>query len=820
MSKGLPAADRGWHVVFSVLGILISIGWIAVAQEEASDLVPFTHSDDVRIRVRDLGAESGGRAFLKVDFPDDPSAALPIPLRAEVLAPDDLGIIEAVFRLSDERGQPVADTTIKTSAAPGSTPLHYTWEATKAQDGEYFGSIEIFQRGAKSLARREFVITKRSGAGVESALKQAYAALADLKGYVNLDDDDAGGQSYLESRLAILEEALRRVEEVRDDWFMTYDLAAYVLETTEKLHARWALEGVSGRSESPLEVHDLGSLTRADGAFRAKGRPVFLAGLVADDDASSLERIAEYGLSFAALYEGPEAEVAETGLRLEELVKSAAEHNLALLPVLSGRDRSAEELATLARSLGSGGTLLALGLVVQGTLDIAGPSLREGFIEQVKATYKDRYELNRMWRKRFEDFDEIEVWPEYERRSYQYDWQTYQRRLKTDHAINFADGFGKAVSAAPIALALRGDFIQPGETRHGIDHEALGEAFDIGVLTTWASFGHPVFGMNYPEQSMVQALRRSFAPQAPLIVVHRIDFGGVKDVYERDVAKDVQAYVWESAVEGVAALALDIRQGSKQGGAPGAVEFRALQGLVTAAHDIDRVAGVIEAFRRDTATVAILWSDSARILDDGAEHLASVRRAYEGSSFAGHRVRFLSERQLERGEWDGMKLLIIPETPALSKGAFIALQKLIDTGIGVIRSMKLTVYDSRGAAQNDVISFGPETVLARGADASTEYMEAMDEVLSRGSLPIAPRVVNHFGYPVEGVKTRYTEVDGAGYLYVINLRKDPVTCDLSTEEKAGWDLIHGREVDFPRALEPLRPMLIRLGWKGPISEKL
>ncbi|KKL21557.1 hypothetical protein LCGC14_2444270, partial [marine sediment metagenome] len=48
-----------------------------------------------------------GRAFLKVVFPDDPSAALPIPLQAEVLAPDDLGTIEAVFRLSDEQGRPV-----------------------------------------------------------------------------------------------------------------------------------------------------------------------------------------------------------------------------------------------------------------------------------------------------------------------------------------------------------------------------------------------------------------------------------------------------------------------------------------------------------------------------------------------------------------------------------------------------------------------------------------------------------------------------------------------------------------------------------------
>lgn len=807
MSKRLSIADKGRHVVFCVFGLLISIAWSTSAQ-----------SDEVRLQVRDLGAESGGRAFLKVDFPANPSADLPIPLNADVLATDDLGRIEAVFRLSDEQGRLVADTAINISAGPGRTPLRYVWEATKAQDGDYLGSIEIFQSGSKLLVRQRFVITKRSGEGVASALNQAHEALADLKGYAALDEDNAGGGSYVAAMLAISEEALQRAEEVRADWFRCYDLAAYVLETSEKLRARWALDKVSGPGESRVEQYDLGNLTLANGALKVKGRPIFLAGLVAGEDLATLERIADYGLNFAMVYESPEA--AETGPRLEELVRSAAEHDLAILPMVLGQGRSAEELATLGGSLASGGTLLALALVGQRTFDITGPGVREGFIERVKATYRDRYELNRMWRKRFKDFDEIEVWPDYERRAYQYDWQTYQWKLKTDKALALADGFGKAFSAAPMTLALRGNFIQAGETRHGIDHEALGKAFDIGVLTTWASFRHRVFGMNYPEQSMVQALRRSFASEAPLIVAHRIDFGGVIDAYERDLARDVEAYVWESAVEGVAALALDLRHASEQGGSPGAAEFRALEGLVTAAHDINRVADVIDAFRRDTATVAILWSDSARILDDGADHLASVRRAYEGSSFVGHRVRFLSERQLEGGNWDGIEVLIIPETPALSKEAFSALQKLIDTGISVIRSTKLIPYDSRGGPQNDVITFGPETALARGADASTEYMEAMEEVMSRGSLPSVARVVNHSGYPVEGVKTRYTEMDGAGYLYLLNLRKDPVTCDLSTEQKAGWDLIGGREVDFPRSLEPLRPMLIRLGWKGPHSEDL
>ena len=797
----MPSA-RVMPMFFLLVGVMTPIGGLCADQDTLIEGAAQSAASSVHVRVRELGVESGGRVFLNVDFASVRGAAFPVPFNVEVLALKEIGTIEAVFRIVDDEGRRVADISIKTSVGVGTTPVRFLWEGSELPDGDYKGSIELLQAGTKALARRTFVVTKRSGDRVEEALRRAKDAVAELK-------EHGGGIArppYLQGRLAIAEEALLRAEDLGDDFFRMHDAVVYALDTTEELRAQWAFGRVSFGGPGAVEAPSLKDLLSVEGGLRAEAGPVFLGGLAIDADAAQLGRVAEFRLNFATVYAGP----GESSF-LREIAEQAGGRNVALLSLFSVDGVPAGELEALADSLEASGTHLAWGLAGAPPVDITEPHVLEGFVEQVTGTYKDRYKLNRMWRKRFKGFDEIGIWPDYDRRSYQYDWQTYWMALGTSEAFSVLARLRAAGSTLPRAIALDDGLIRPGETRRGVDQEALAPAFELGVLETQVSYPDPVFGMQYPEQSMLQALRKSFAPDTALVVVHRIDIRDPNALYGRDLTRDVHAWVWESAIEGASAFALDVREARDLREISGAAEFEAIEGLLAATLEINREVAVVEAFRRDRPIVAILWSDSARILDDGTEHLASVRRAYEGSSFAGHKVRFLTERQLIRREWEGIGLLIIPQTPALSRAAFLSLQELIDTGIAIIRSTSSMPYDSRGDAQYDALVFGPETTLARGGDASGEYMEAMDEAISRGRVQNVLRVVNHSGYPVEGIKTRYAELDGNGYLYIINLRKEPVMCSLSAGEETGWDLIQGRAVDFPRAIEPLRPMLIRFG---------
>ena len=101
-------------------------------------------------------------------------------------------------------------------------------------------------------------------------------------------------------------------------------------------------------------------------------------------------------------------------------------------------------------------------------------------------------------------------------------------------------------------------------------------------------------------------------------------------------------------------------------------------------------------------------------------------------------------------------------------------------------------------------------VLVPATNEALPGLDAMDGVQEFSSLPERPRPINAYGYPLEGIKTRFVEIDGAPYLYVVNLRKAPINCFLSGGMQVGRDLLRGHEVAFPTYLEPLHPMLVKL----------
>lgn len=785
--------------------LILSFVILSLTAPHAGAQVGASTTDEPRLHIRDTGIDSIAGIALKTRFPDDTPISRPLEFDLELISATDLGEIEAILEITDGEAQ-IAEVVLRTSATAGITPMRLGWQPQELPDGHYPGTIRIGPLYAKPLVTQSFVITKRSRLAVESTLERARDAIVGLK-----KSAEAGAPSPIfAARLAIAEDALLKAAQLHDDWFRSYDIAERVLQTTGQLRAGITLARHIPERSTAIAHPNLARLEIAHAGFTAEGRPVFLAGLAAQADSEWIDRIARYGLNFAALHvSAPLDSAARAGLT-REVGESARDRNLALAYLLASDGVSSSEFAAAAGDLARGQELVTLAIVTHPTVDTTSPRLREQFIARVKETYADRFELNRIWRQRLLGFHEIEIKPDLVRHSYQYDWQIFRQDRLDAEVLSLTDSVRAAAPAAPLSIALDGDLLEPGSTRQGLYHERVVAYFDRGVLTTSSAFKDPVFGTRYPAQVMLYALRRAFAPEAPLIVVHKLDFANPANWYGRQTSRDVETFVWEAAMEGVAAVALDLSGAAERADLPASLQFDVLDGLVEATHDVNRLAEIVEAFRTKKPSVAILWSDSSRILNDGVEHLASLRRAYEGASFGGYKLRFLTERQLEGHELDGIKLLIVPDTPSLSRAAHRALREIVDNGLPMIRSSSPIPYDSRGRSHQDVVSYGLNALLVRGNDASTEYMEAMDESISSGRLPELPRVINPWGYPIEGVKTRHVTFEGVDYLYLINLRKDPVVCHLSAGHTAGRDLIRGQDLLFPRSIESLRPMLIRL----------
>jgi hypothetical protein len=260
--------------------------------------------------------------------------------------------------------------------------------------------------------------------------------------------------------------------------------------------------------------------------------------------------------------------------------------------------------------------------------------------------------------------------------------------------------------------------------------------------------------------------------------------------------------MWEAAMCGLNASALKLDDWLAH---PECIEAYA-----TACLDLNRLADIVVAFQRAPADIAIFYSTASKIYGDGMPHLQSVRFAYEGCSFAGYKMRFVSEKQCVETQLKDVKVLVVPETPAVSNAAFSVLRDYTVAENVVARIASSILYDEHGQSRRDIISPTRRTVLVHGKNLPTEYLHAMDAVIGFGELPPIPRTINVSGYPIEGVRSQYVEVDGQGYLYVLNLRKSPVMCSVFGERKTGRDLIRGRDIEFPMWIEPLDPMLVRL----------
>ena len=197
-------------------------------------------------------------------------------------------------------------------------------------------------------------------------------------------------------------------------------------------------------------------------------------------------------------------------------------------------------------------------------------------------------------------------------------------------------------------------------------------------------------------------------------------------------------------------------------------------------------------------------------MEDGQEHLASVRSAFEGSSFVGYKVRFITEQQILDGELNSVQVFVLPQTPALPEAVFNKVDSYVENGGIAVRVGTPIPYDEHGRSRQGVIRGSGNTVLVRGKNDPTEYLHAIDTAVSVHAMPRIPRIVNSNGYPIEGLRTRAVHWEQNQYLYVVNLRKTAIAGDIIGPVKTGRDLLSGKKVEFPLEVPSLEPMLIRL----------
>lgn len=778
-----------------------------------------------------LSPRIGIRAYVADNDPANP----PLTITCDLQTKGTIASVILRLEITDAVGGVVCEKENSFSLGEGKATTVFELDASKIPCGEYAMRLKLFRPPAIPEAERSFTIRKTSWGQLCAGLDEIGKTIDDVVDAVRKGEEAGKPSPYLRMRAAIARECVLRAKSAieKGDWNRLDVLMRYLRPAKDALRAQVSLGTTAPEFTAGLPKISLSNLQNKNGSLCAGDRPVFLVGQRFQQipGQKELADLKEFGLNYAAFSIDPrpgksdiptdqrDKIAAALGRAANEDVSVTLIANSDLLcsllaePPKEAASLTEEESRKLLKDYlvavgGIGGASAnGLCLIESPEFKFSGEKVRQGFLDAVKKRYKDRHEVNRAWNSLFADLDEVaigwdEVDPRYQSKTaYRFDWRTYHQRLGTEFIQRMADWARMGGAGVPVFISFSDRVFDLGESKYGIDREALAPSFDLLACSASNTITDPFYAMGYPQQPVNYILLRSLAPGKPLL--------NIADGLFSEKATDlppsfgyVQSTLWEAAMAGLSGSALDTDN---------LLRFpQCLEACATTCFDLNRLADIVTAFQQTPSEVGILWSPSSKLYGEGDPYLQSVRFAYEGCSFAGHKLRFISEKQCADGELGLLKVLVIPDTPSVSDAAFEKLVEYIRAGHTVVRTTSSIVYDERGQSRRDTVAPTQRTVFVHGENLPTEYLHAMDAVLNFGELKPVPRTINDDGYPLEGVISRSVEIGDDVYLYVLNIRTAAVQCSLTGGYTTGRDVLGGDDVQFPMTIEPLQPMLVKL----------
>lgn len=786
------------------------------------------------------GANVGGRHLeLAVDWEE--TGAGGAEMRFTCVLQSDFSFLRAQVYLNvvDALGAPVVSGALPLDIDAGSNTCQITLDAAALPVGEYRGTITVGHTLLLDTPSQAFILRKVSADRMLSDLEQYEEQASELNRSLGAMEAAGSAQPYLRLKTNILTDVLRmaRGDAAGEAWESLSSRLRYAKDRIDSVRAGIVFGTTQPEQSLASPPVNLGEIGVSRGGFSSGGRPLFLlGGALPARDPEMLAQLRRYQFNAATLVlgAGDVREGAGPGT-LQPFFESAVDHNIAVAVQLAphdippglleqhpelrrgGQTNLAEPAArayweAYVRAAGpmlSGRPMLfGVSLSDDAYFHFDGEDVKTGFLDFLRANYSDRLTLNRSWRAHLASLDDITPWSTnpydtyQQHRPYQFDWQTYHQALGHSYFRWSRDLVASALPGTPLMATLPDSVFAAGETRHGVNRERLSELLDYSGCSARSVRANEVFALDYPRESAYYTLLKSFQAERPVFNL-RLELDAGADTTGELAYRYVHSALWEGAMSGLGGATVPMDSLVFQ-------DPYMVEALATASLDLNRLAPIVHAFQTAPADVGILFSYASKVFDDGDPHLRSALNAYEGTSFGGYKVRFISEDQCEAGILDALKILVIPDTPALGEAAFREISEYVEAGGTVARTGAPIPYNERGYSRGDLIRNTGNTVLVRGLNLPTEYLHAMDAATVLGVLPQIPRPITRQGYPVEGLKSRYVEIDGEGYLYLLNLRKEPVYCTLATQVDRGRDLVGGRDVTFPTMIEPLVPMLIRL----------
>jgi hypothetical protein len=217
--------------------------------------------------------------------------------------------------------------------------------------------------------------------------------------------------------------------------------------------------------------------------------------------------------------------------------------------------------------------------------------------------------------------------------------------------------------------------------------------------------------------------------------------------------------------------------------------------------DLMRVAPAMAAIQDVPREVAILYSPTS-FYCCGDEYFLPWRAAWEAFFSTGLRIRFLSERQLQAGDFGDTRLLILPGRivvkPETLEGLakFAAGRKIVTIGPGV-------EYTTPGWTPVDRKRI--DSVVSKRLDPENPaWRELLVRYVRKSGIRPEVELMREGGKPAEGIHWLCGELDDRKVAAFVNLTGRAVKLTLSTPKaRKVRDLVADQEITLPATVEHL-----------------
>ena len=360
-----------------------------------------------------------------------------------------------------------------------------------------------------------------------------------------------------------------------------------------------------------------------------------------------------------------------------------------------------------------------------------------------------------------------------------------------------------------------------GRHNHGpwsIDPELLAGLSDFNGNDSWKTYSaRGDWAMHWHSEIMGYDFQRSVADKPVFNSENHI-------IQDRNTDHVPSEYIanayWQGSIHGQSATTTWVweRTYSPTSDFAGSIMHRAecTEALGHTALDLMRLAPEVTALQRLRPQVVLLWSLASVVC--GEEHLAALRRMYEGLNFSGLRLGFVTERQLQSFADTGetplplreARVVVVPRVTHAPEAVLAGLRRFVEQGGRVAQVGECFAADEYGRPRADAGLPGERLELppnSRDVQAWAEGRFAQWGVERRVRLLAAEG-----DGPAWGVEYVAAELDGRLVVNLASYLPEPAQVRLvvNGEPRGGVDLLSGEDVAAAFEMPVLRPKLMEM----------